>query len=76
MSKRSFVGMMAAAAMAAVGLDHEQFAKPTPSGNMNLGLQEYEIIGGIDQVNILGIGQEIVDTGGNFAGDETSTYLA
>jgi hypothetical protein len=70
--------MMAAAAMvAAVGAGPLAFAKngkPTPSGNMNLRLQGYEKISG-EQVNILGIGQEIVDTGGSFLGDETFTYV-
>jgi len=70
--------MIAAAAMvAAVGAGPLAFAKsgkPTPSGNMNLRLQGYEIIGP-NQVSILGIGQEIVDTGGSFRGDETFTFV-
>jgi hypothetical protein len=76
MNKGSFVRMMAAAAIVAVvGAAPIAFAKsvPAPSGNMNLRLQGYEVVGAT-QFSILAIGQEIADTGGNFAGDETFTY--
>jgi type 1 fimbria pilin len=75
MSKKSFVGMMAAAAMAAaVGAGPVAFAKSkpaTPSGDMNLRFQGYELAG-TQQVSINGIGQLSVDTGGSItSGVET-----
>jgi len=47
---------------------------PIPSGNLNLRIQGYEVVGS-DQVNIRVIGQEIADSEGNFNGDETFTYV-
>jgi hypothetical protein len=75
-NKKSFVRIMATAAMAAVvGAGSAAFAGtvPAPSGNMNLRLQGHEIVG-TTQDSIQGIGQEIVNTAGNFAGDETFSY--
>jgi hypothetical protein len=67
--------MMAAAAMvAAMGAGPAAFGKPTPFGNMNLRLQGSEVVNAT-QSSILGIGQELADTHGNFAGDETFTYV-
>lgn len=43
------------------------------SGDMNLRLNGYEIVGA-DQVSILGIGQELVDTSGDISGDLTLSY--
>ena len=74
MTKASVAGMMAGAAiMAAVGARSIAFAKgKTPSGDMNLRLQGYEVLSAT-QSSVLAIGQEIVDANGNFGGDETST---
>ncbi|HVN90645.1 MAG TPA: hypothetical protein VMT61_12590 [Candidatus Binataceae bacterium] len=47
---------------------------PIPSGNLNLRIQGYAMVGS-DQVSIRAIGQEIADTQGNFNGDETFTYV-
>lgn len=73
MSKKSFVGMMGAAAMlAVVGAGPFAFAKG-PSGNMNLRLNGYETVTGSGQVSILAIGQVISDTGGIFSGSAVIT---
>lgn len=76
MSKGIRTGLLVVAAIvmgAAVG--RSAFARgKDPSGNMNLRLEGYEVVAGT-QVDILGIGQEIVDSAGSFLGDETFTYV-
>jgi hypothetical protein len=79
MSKKSFVRMMTAAAIvAAVGAGPIAFAKskpPTPSGDMNLRFQGYELAG-TQQVSINGIGQLSVNISGVItSGVETFTAV-
>lgn len=75
MTKRSFVGILAAAVIVmAVGASRFASATITPSGNMNLRLQGHEIIAA-NEVSMFAIGQEIVDTTGSFSGDLTFTYV-
>jgi hypothetical protein len=82
MSKRGVVGMLTAAAMvAAVGAGPIAFAKskpPTPSGDMNLRFQGFELAGaaGTQQVSIDGIGQLSVNGSGDITtGSETFTAV-
>lgn len=76
MTKRIRKGMIGALALAmATGAGPFAFAKgPNPSGDMNLRLNGYEIVGAA-QVSILATGQELVDSSGNIAGDETFSYI-
>jgi hypothetical protein len=72
MNKRIHKGMIGALALAmATSVGPFAFAKG-PSGNMNLRLNGYEVIGGV-QVSTLLIGQMIVGTNGDFAGSATLT---
>jgi hypothetical protein len=73
MNKRVRMGLIGTAALAlATGAGPFAFAKGGPSGNMNLRLSGYEVIGG-GQVSILAIGQVISDSGGTFSGNATMT---
>src|ERR1700751_154506 len=73
MNKRVRMGLIGAAALTlATGAGPFAFAKGGPSGNMNLRLSGYEVIGG-GQVSVLAIGQVISDSGGTFSGNATMT---
>jgi hypothetical protein len=73
MNKRLRMGLIGTAALAlATGAGPFAFAKGGPSGNMNLRLSGYEVIGG-GQVSVLAIGQVISDSGGTFSGNATMT---
>ena len=73
MNKRVRMGLIGTAALAlATGAGPFAFAKGGPSGNMNLRLSGYEVIGG-GQVSVLAIGQVISDSSGTFSGNATMT---
>jgi hypothetical protein len=75
MNKWNIWSVIGASLIVAAGLSATATAKtPAPSGNLNLRVQGYELVGS-GQVSIQAIGQEISDSQGNFNGDETFTYV-
>ena len=75
MKQQNLLGAIGGAVILVAGAGQFAIAKSSgPSGNLNLRVQGYELIGS-SKVSIRAIGQQIADKQGNFNGDETFTYV-